>query len=346
MSPWNYPLLLSLDPAVEALAAGNTVVLKPSAYAPRTSEALVKLFSCLPDELACVITGGREENARLLDCKFDYIFFTGGAAVGRLVMEKAARHLTPVTLALGGKSPCIVDATADIALAARRIAFGKFLNCGQTCVAPDYVLCERAIHDQLVAELKTATLRLYSAHPLANPDYGKIVNRRHFDRINGLIDRDKVVYGGLSDPDALRIEPTILDGVSWDDAAMGEEIFGPVLPVVTFDSLDEALSIIDSRPHPLALYFFSSDRARIRRVLSTARFGGGCINDTIIHLATDQMPFGGVGESGMGGYHGRAGFETFSHFKSIVDKKTWLDLPMRYPPYTQKKDRLIRRFLK
>ena len=238
MSPWNYPLLLSLDPAVEALAAGNTVVLKPSAYAPRTSEALVKLFSCLPDELACVITGGREENARLLDCKFDYIFFTGGAAVGRLVMEKAARHLTPVTLELGGKSPCIVDATADIALAARRIAFGKFLNCGQTCVAPDYLLIDRRIKDEFIALLKKHLLAMTGGDALANAQYVHMINRKHYDRVMGLIDPAKVVLGGQGDPETLRIQPTIMDGVTADDAIMQEEIFGPVLPVIAYDSLD------------------------------------------------------------------------------------------------------------
>ena len=346
MSPWNYPLLLSLDPTVEALAAGNTVILKPSAYAPRTSEALVRLFSCLPEELVSVVTGGREENAELLNCKFDSIFFTGSAAVGRLVMEKAARYLTPVTLELGGKSPCIVEKSADIRLAARRIAFGKFLNCGQTCVAPDYILCDRSVHDALLETLKAETVKMYGRNPLENPDYGKIVNRKHFERISGLIDREKVVFGGQSDAETNRIAPTILENVEWSDAVMGEEIFGPVLPVLTYDTLEDALGKIEERPKPLALYIFSSDKKQIKHVLQTVRFGGGCVNDTIIHIATDRMPFGGVGESGMGSYHGRAGFETFSHFKSIVDKKTWLDLPMRYPPYTRLKDRLIRMFLK
>ncbi len=346
MSPWNYPLLLSADPAIEAIAAGNTVVLKPSAYAPETSQALVKLFSCLPDEWVTVITGGREENAALLDCKFDSVFFTGSAAVGRLVMEKAAAHLTPVTLELGGKSPCIVDETANISVAARRIAFGKFLNCGQTCVAPDYILCNRSIHDQLVAALKAETQKLYGVRPLENPDYGKIVNRKHFERIQSLMNPDKIIFGGEISEAANQIAPTIMDAVCFDDAVMQQEIFGPVLPILTYDSLDGAIAQIEARPRPLALYIFSSDKKRIRKILQTVRFGGGCVNDTIIHLATDQMPFGGVGESGMGSYHGRAGFEAFSHFKSVVDKKTWLDLPMRYPPYSPKKDRLIRKFLK
>lgn len=347
MSPWNYPLLLALDPAIDAIAAGNTVVIKPSAYAPRTSEALEALISvALPKELAAVVPGGRAENQALLDCRFDYIFFTGGAAVGRLVMEKAAKHVTPVTLELGGKSSCIVDATADLALAARRIVFGKFLNCGQTCVAPDYVYCDERVRKPLIEEMKKQIEIQFGAQPLENPNYGRIVSEKHFRRILGLIDCDKIVFGGRSDPEALRIEPTILDGVSFSDAAMGEEIFGPVLPVVTFHSLDEVLQTLDARPQPLALYFFSGDPSAQRRVMDCARFGGGCINDTVIHLATSAMPFGGVGESGMGAYHGKAGFDTFTHYKSIVDKKTWLDLPMRYQPYSARKDRLIRRFLK
>lgn len=347
MSPWNYPLMLALDPAVDAIAAGNTVVLKPSAYAPRTSEVLEKLVArALPAEWMFVVTGGRAENAMLLDCKFDYIFFTGGVNVGRLVMEKAAAHLTPVTLELGGKSPCIVDRTANLELAAKRIAFGKFLNCGQTCVAPDYIYCDEAIREPLVEALKRAVAAQYGARPLENPNYGRIVNRKHFDRLTGLIDPAKVALGGECDESSLRIAPTILDGASFSDACMGEEIFGPILPVLTYRTLDEALAEIDARPHPLALYFFSADRAAQRRVMDSARFGGGCINDTIIHLATSNMPFGGMGESGMGGYHGRAGFETFTHRKSVVDKKTWLDLPMRYQPYNKLGDRLIRMFLR
>ena len=347
MSPWNYPLMLALEPAIDAIAAGNTVVLKPSAYSPETSRALDRLISrALPPEWAFVVTGGRAENAMLLDCEFDYIFFTGGVNVGRLVMEKAAKHLTPVTLELGGKSPCIVDKTADLPLAAKRIVFGKFLNCGQTCVAPDYVYCDEAVREPLIAELKKQIAAQFGEHPLDNANYGRIVNRRHFGRISALIDPAKCVHGGKTDPDALRIEPTLLDRVTFDDPVMQEEIFGPVLPILTYATLDECLAEIDRRPHPLALYFFSRDRAAQSRVMDSARFGGGCVNDTIIHLATSAMPFGGMGASGMGGYHGRAGFETFSHRKSIVDKKLWLDLPMRYQPHSPTKDKLIRMFLK
>ena len=347
MSPWNYPLMLALEPVIDAIAAGNTVVLKPSAYSPETSRVLDRLISrALPPEWAFVVTGGRAENAMLLDCEFDYIFFTGGVNVGRLVMEKAAKHLTPVTLELGGKSPCIVDKTADLHLAAKRIVFGKFLNCGQTCVAPDYVYCDEAVREPLIAELKKQIAAQFGEHPLDNANYGRIVNRRHFGRISALIDPAKCVHGGKTDPDALRIEPTLLDRVTFNDPVMQEEIFGPVLPILTYATLDECLAEIDRRPHPLALYFFSRDRAAQSRVMDSARFGGGCVNDTIIHLATSAMPFGGMGASGMGGYHGRAGFETFSHRKSIVDKKLWLDLPMRYQPYSPIKDKLIRMFLK
>ncbi len=347
MSPWNYPLMLALDPVIDAIAAGNTVVIKPSAYAPATSAILEKLISrALPETWAFVVTGGREQNAMLLECKFDYIFFTGGVTVGKLVMEKAAQHLTPVTLELGGKSPCIVDSTADIALAARRIVFGKFLNCGQTCVAPDYVYCDASIRDALVKAIKAEIARQFGENPLDNENYGKIVNLRHFKRILGLIDEAKLVHGGRHDERALRIEPTVLDHATFDDPVMGEEIFGPVLPILTFNTLEEALARVESLPHPLAFYFFSRDKRAQDRAMEYARFGGGCINDVIIHLATENMPFGGVGSSGMGSYHGKAGFDTFTHWKSIVDKKNWIDLPMRYQPYDKTKASLIRRFLK
>ena len=347
MSPWNYPLMLTLEPLIDALAAGNTAVVKPSAYSPATSEVLRTILSeCFPPEYVFVVTGGRAENQALLEQRFDKIFFTGGKAVGREVLRHAAEYLTPVTLELGGKSPCLVDATADLKLAAKRIVFGKYLNCGQTCVAPDYLYCQASIRDELVGYLQKEITAQFGAVPLQNLNYGKIVNRKHFDRITGLIDPAKVVAGGQADAQALRIAPTVMTDVTWDDPVMGEEIFGPVLPVLTWDALDEAIANIESRPHPLALYFFTSSRANRKQVLARCRFGGGCINDTIIHLATSGMPFGGVGESGMGGYHGKAGFEEFSHLRSIVDKKTWLDLPMRYQPYTGLKEKLVRMFLK
>ena len=261
-------------------------------------------------------------------------------------MRRASEHLTPVTLELGGKSPCIVDSTAKLELAARRLAFGKLLNCGQTCVAPDYLLIDRRVEEPFLEALRRELTRMAGEDALANPDYVHMVNRKHYDRVMGLIDPEKAVFGGRGDPDTLRIQPTVLRGVTPEDAVMQEEIFGPVLPVLTYDTLDEALAFVRARPHPLALYFFSEDRAAQQRVLREAAFGGGCINDTIIHLATSRMGFGGVGASGMGSYHGKKSFDVFSHEKSIVDKSTWMDMPVRYMPYTPLKTKLLRIFLR
>lgn len=347
MSPWNYPFLLTMDPLADAIAAGNTVVLKPSAYAPHTAKAMTKLIEgCFPPEFVTVINGGRAENTSLLEMKFDYIFFTGGKTVGREVMRHAAEHLTPITLELGGKSPCIVDKTANIPLAAKRIVFGKFLNCGQTCVAPDYIYCDEAVKSELLQELKKQIRLQYGEEPLKNENYGKIINQKHFERIGGLMDQKKTAVGGETDPEMGQIAPTVMVDITWDDAVMGEEIFGPVLPVLTYRSLEDAVRKIRSMPCPLALYMFSSDKKNINYVKERVSFGGGCINDTLIHLATSAMGFGGVGESGMGSYHGKHGFETFTHRKSIVDKKTFLDLPMRYQPYTAWKDKMIQMFVK
>ena len=347
MSPWNYPVLLTLDPLIDALAAGNTVLVKPSAYAPATAAVLQELLQeCFAPELVSVVTGGRSENQALLHQKFDMIFFTGGKAVGREVLRAAAEHLTPVTLELGGKSPCIVDRTAKIGLAAKRIVFGKFLNCGQTCVAPDYILCDEAVLPALLSAIQREIRQQFGNTPLQNQDYGKIINQKHFERILGLIDPAKLLCGGENDPATLRIAPTVLQNIDWEDAVMGEEIFGPVLPILTYKTLSQAIAMVEAHPHPLALYFFSEDKATQSRVLAGCRFGGGCLNDTIIHLATSAMPFGGVGESGMGGYHGKAGFETFSHARSIVNKKTWMDLPIRYQPYAAWKDKLLKLFLR
>ncbi len=347
MSPWNYPFMLSLDPLVDAIAAGNTVVLKPSAYSPATGALLGQMLGQLfPEEYVAVIQGGREENAFLLDQKFDCIFFTGSKAVGQLVLEKAARHLTPVTLELGGKSPCIVDKSAKLELAARRIVFGKFLNCGQTCVAPDYILCHSGVKDRLVECLKAEIERQYGTNYRKNPLYGKIISQKHFDRVTGLIDGDKVVHGGGYDADSMKIEPTVMDGITWTDSVMGEEIFGPVLPILTFDRIEEVIETVNAHDKPLALYVYAEDKAVIRAVTERCAFGGGCVNDCIIHLATSNMGFGGVGESGMGAYHGKTGFDTFTHYKSIVDKKIWLDLPMRYQPYGKLGNWLIHLFLR
>lgn len=346
MSPWNYPVLLSLEPLVGAIAAGNTVVLKPSAYSPATSAVIAQLIEeVFPPEHIAVVKGGRAENQSLLEQKFDYIFFTGGVTVGKMVMSKAAEHLTPITLELGGKSPCVIDHTANLRIAARRIVFGKWLNCGQTCIAPDYALVEESVHDEFVRLLIEEEKKMYGEDAFANKNYGKMINQKHFLRVLGLIEPTKVVLGGKSDAAALRIEPTILDNVTADDAVMQEEIFGPILPVLTVKNVDEAYQFIQSRPHPLALYLFTNESAVEKRFLERVPFGGGCVNDTIIHIATNNLPFGGVGNSGMGSYHGKRSFDTFSHEKSVVKKYTWLDLPLRYQPYCNWKDALVHFFL-
>ena len=347
MSPWNYPFLLTIDPLADAIAAGNTAIVKPSAYSPATSAVIERIISeCFDPEYVAVVTGGRKENACLLNKKFDLVFFTGSLNVGREVLRHTAETLTPAVLELGGKSPCIVDSTAKIKLAAKRIVFGKFLNCGQTCVAPDYILCDQAIKDELVREIREQIRLQLGERPLLNPNYGKIVNGKHFERICGLIDPDKTIVGGQANEETLQIEPTVLDNVTPEDAVMQEEIFGPVLPILTYDTMEEAIELVNGRPKPLALYFFSENRENISAVTTRTRFGGGCVNDTIIHLATTEMGFGGVGESGMGAYHGKTGFDTFSHLKSIVDKKTWMDLPMRYQPYNRLYRLLLGLFLR
>ena len=355
MSPWNYPFLLCISPLVSAIAAGNTVILKPSAYSPATSAVVRQIVSdVFPEEWAAVIEGGREVNSGLLEQKFDYIFFTGSKAVGRTVMEKAARHLTPVTLELGGKSPVIVTPDADIRVSAARIVFGKYLNCGQTCVAPDYVIVHESIVDNFIENCAREITGMFGAEHTANPDYGKIINGKHFDRLSGVMDevRDKCVFGGSSDPERLKIQPSIfrLGAISDPDcdscSMMQDEIFGPLMPVLTYRENEEVIDYVNRHPRPLATYIFSRDRKLKRLFLTKLHFGGGCINDTIIHLASETLPFGGVGESGMGQYHGRFGFETFSHMKSIVDKPFRPDLPMRYQPYTKMKERLIRMFLR
>ena len=351
MAPWNYPFLLSMDPVVGAIAAGNCVILKPSAYAPATSRAMAELIAAVFDpRWVTVVEGGRKENSALLDQKFDYIFFTGGVTVGKLVMEKASQNLTPVTLELGGKSPVIVDETADIPLTARRLAFGKVLNAGQTCVAPDYLLVQRSVKDRLVSELKKQFETMLGNDPLHNPDFVRIINRKHFDRLLGLLEGEPLLCGGRSRADDVSgwIEPTLVD-VSDPESCkpMQEEIFGPILPVISYDTLDEAIAFVNARPKPLALYLFTKNKRVKEQVLRRCSYGGGCINDTIIHLATHEMPFGGVGNSGMGGYHGRFSFDTFSHTKSIVDKACWIDMPLRYFPYSRKLyDKVIHFFMR
>ena len=347
MSPWNYPIMLCMEPLIGAIAAGNCCVLKPSAYAPTVSKVVSDVIrDAFPGKYVAVVEGGRKENTELLEQRFDYIFFTGGVTVGKMVMEKASRNLTPVTLELGGKSPCIVTRDAKLSLAAKRLVFGKFLNSGQTCVAPDYLLIDERVKEEFLAYVVYWIEKMLGKEPLDNPDYPKMINEKHYQRVLNLIKGEKICCGGYGNQDTLQITPTVLEDVSWDAPVMQEEIFGPVLPVLTFKTLDEAIEKVKEREKPLALYLFTQRKDVEEKVLRTLSFGGGCINDTIIHLATSRMGFGGVGNSGMGSYHGKKSYETFSHEKSIVKKHTWIDLPIRYMPYTKGKEMLLRMFLR
>ncbi len=341
IAPWNYPFLLAVGPMISAIAAGNCVTLKPSEYAPATAAVLEKMLDvCFEGRFCRTVTGGAEVSAAETARPYDMIFFTGSTAVGRKVMAAAAQNLTPVVLELGGKSPCIVDETADLPVAAARIIWGKCLNSGQTCVAPDYVLVARSRKDALIREMQKAICRFYGEDPCENSAYPRIVNERHFDRLAAMLPEDPTV-GGRVDRELLKIEPTLIETTLNDQSPlMTEEIFGPLLPIVPYDNIHEALGYILSRPRPLALYLFSRNRKLQRRVVETIPFGGGCINDTISHITTPYLPFGGTGDSGMGAYHGRCGYETFTHAKSILSKPFRPDLPVRYPPLTGKLDLL------
>ncbi len=337
MSPWNYPFQLTIAPLVGAISAGNCAVVKPSAYSAATSALLKRMMDELFDPAyIAAVEGGRKENAGLLEQHFDFIFFTGSPTVGRLVMEKASAHLTPVSLELGGKSPVLVDETADITLTARRLAWGKCVNAGQTCVAPDYVLVNKSRETELVEALIAELRRMYTSAPLMNPDWPKIINEHHFNRLVGLLQSGVVSHGGQINMQTRQIAPTILTDVSWDDPVMQEEIFGPILPILTYSKLEDAIARIQQRPKPLALYLFTQSAETEARVMREVSFGGGCVNDTILHLATPYMPFGGVGESGMGGYHGQYSFDTFSHVKSVLKRWAKPDVPLRYAPYEGK----------
>ena len=341
IAPWNYPFLLAVGPMISAIAAGNCVTLKPSEYAPATAAVLEKMLDvCFEERFCRTVTGGAEVSAAETARPYDMIFFTGSTAVGRKVMAAAAQNLTPVVLELGGKSPCIVDETADLPVAAARIIWGKCLNSGQTCVAPDYVLVARSRKDALIREMEKAICRFYGEDPCEYSAYPRIVNERHFDRLAAMLPEDPAV-GGRVDRESLKIEPTLIETTLNDQSPlMTEEIFGPLLPIVPYDNIHEALGYILSRPRPLALYLFSRNRKLQRRVVETIPFGGGCINDTISHITTPYLPFGGTGDSGMGAYHGRCGYETFTHAKSILSKPFRPDLPVRYPPLTGKLDLL------
>ncbi|WP_407314868.1 aldehyde dehydrogenase [Desulfosporosinus sp. SB140] len=336
MSPWNYPFQLTLAPLIGSIAGGNCSVVKPSAYSPATSAIIAKILGCFEENFIAVIEGGRDANQALLDEKFDYIFFTGGVSVGKTVMASASRNLTPITLELGGKSPCIVDKEVNLDLAARRIVWGKFLNAGQTCVAPDYLLVHKEVKKELIKCLKKYILEFYGKCPCENEEFPKIINEKHFRRIRDYLNNGELVAGGEFNEKTLSIAPTILDGIQWEAPIMQEEIFGPVLPILEFSDISEVIISVNSRPKPLALYLFTTNKKVETRIVRSISFGGGCINDTIVHLATSYMPFGGVGESGMGGYHGKWSFDTFTHTKSILKKSNLIDIKLRYPPYGNK----------
>ena len=334
MSPWNYPFQLAISPLVGAIAAGNCAVVKPSNYSPNTSSVIELILSeVFPKEYVAVIQGGREANQTLLEQKFDYIFFTGSVAVGKTVMRAASEHLTPVTLELGGKSPCIVDETANLELAAKRIVWGKFLNSGQTCVAPDYLLVHHSVKAVLLEKMKKYIHQFYGEKACMNDSFPKIINEKHFDRLLDLMKNESIVVGGTSSRERNQISPTILNQINWDSPVMAEEIFGPILPVLEFKNLDEVVTMVNQHPKPLALYYFTIKKENERKIINNISYGGGCINDTVMHLATSHMPFGGVGDSGMGRYHGKDSYDTFSHKKSVLKKANWLDVPLRYPPY-------------
>lgn len=337
ISPWNYPFSLIVSPLVGAIAAGNCTVLKPSEIAPHTSKAIADIFQKNFDPAyIAVVEGGVETTQSLLREKFDHIFFTGGAAVGKIIMEAAAKNLTPVTLELGGKSPCIVDAEINVEYAARRIAWGKFINAGQTCVAPDYLLVDRKIKSDLVDRIKKCLLEFYGDDPAASPDYARIINQKHFARVSSFLKDGEIIIGGQTDASSNYIAPTVMEKVSLDSPIMQEEIFGPILPILEYDRLSEAIAFVNERPKPLALYFFSKNKDNQARVLRETSSGGVSINDTIMHLGVPELPFGGVGNSGMGSYHGKASFDTFSHQKSVLKNNFFIDIKFRYAPYANK----------
>ncbi|MEK4889871.1 aldehyde dehydrogenase [Bacillus sp. FSL M7-0996] len=346
IAPWNYPFQLAIAPLVGALAAGNTVVLKPSELTPNVSKVLTRMLGELfPEELVSVVEGGAEESTALLKEPFDYIFFTGSVGVGKVVMEAAAKKLTPLTLELGGKSPCIVHKDAKLDVTARRIVWGKFLNAGQTCVAPDYMYVHSSVKEQLIEALRHEIAEQYGKDALQNDNYVRIVSERHFERLCTFLQDGKPVIGGNYTKETLHIEPTVLTNVTWQSAVMEDEIFGPILPIIEYDKIEEVIETIQHHPKPLALYVFSEDRKVQEKVTSNISYGGGCINDVVYHLATPYLPFGGVGSSGLGSYHGEQSFRTFSHYKSILSQSTAFDMKIRYSS-TKSALKFIRKLLK
>lgn len=346
ISPWNYPFQLTMAPLIGSIAGGNCAVLKLSPYSANTSKIIDKIIGETFDEnYIKVVQGGREVNKELLNEKFDYIFFTGGVSMGKIVMKAASKYLTPVTLELGGKSPCIIDETANLDLAAKRIIWGKLLNSGQTCIAPDYLLVHKSVKKQLIDKMKDYILKFYGNIPINSPDYPKIINLKHFNRLLGLIREEDVIFGGDYNEKTHQINPTILDNITWESKVMEEEIFGPIIPILEFENFNNIIDEINKRPKPLALYLFTTSKEREKNVLKNISFGGGCINDTIVHVASTNMPFGGVGNSGMGGYHGKHTFDSFTHKKSVLKKSNLLDIPVRYAPFDGKLN-LIKKIMK
>ncbi|CAN7745148.1 aldehyde dehydrogenase [Paenibacillus sp. LjRoot56] len=332
ISPWNYPFQLAIAPLVGAIAAGNCAILKPSELTPKTSEVLGKLIiKIFPEEYISVVQGGVETSQALLDEKFDYIFFTGSVPIGKIIMKSASKNLTPVTLELGGKSPCIVHEDANIKLAAKRIAWGKFMNAGQTCVAPDYLYLHQNIRNKFINHFREAIKDLYGERPLNNPNYTRIVSKIHFNRLQSFLNNGEIIIGGAANEEGLTIEPTVLTNITWDDPVMQDEIFGPILPVLEYSHLSDVSEGIHNHPNPLALYLFSENDNVQQEVLNSISFGGGCINDTVYHMVSPYLPFGGVGSSGIGSYHGKGSFDTFSHQKSVLKQTTLFDIPVRYP---------------
>ena len=340
---WNYPYQLSLAPVIPALAAGNTAIIKPSELSLNTSNVMAKLINeNFSSNYLHVVEGGVEETSELLEQKFDKIFYTGSSVVGKIIMKAAAENLTPVTLELGGKSPTFVFNDANIKITAKRLVWAKFLNGGQTCIAPDYILAEKGVKENLISEIKKQILEIHGENPQQSEAFVRIINPRHYKRIMELVDSSKVVIGGESDESDLYISPTVMDNITFDDAVMQEEIFGPILPIIEFDNLDWAIKMIKERPKPLALYVFTSSNKNKDKIFHEVSFGGGAVNDAVMHLANSNLPFGGVGNSGMGSYHGKAGFDAFSHYKSILDKSTLIEPPIKYPPYTDWKRKLLK----
>ncbi len=347
MSPWNYPINLTLSPLVGVIASGNTCILKPSEYSEATSKVLVRLIeSIFPDKYISVVTGDKNISQALLDQDFDYIFFTGSKNVGKIVMEKAAKHLTPVSLELGGKSPCIIDKSASLKIAARRIAFGKYLNAGQTCIAPDYIFIHNSIKEEFIEYFKETLIEQYGNNPLKSQYLCKIINQKHYSRLKELLNKQNIIIGGKYDDETLKISPTVIDNVTYSNKIMEDEIFGPVLPILVYNEIEEVIYYINTNPSPLALYLFTNQKEVENKILKSCNFGGGCINDVIVHFANENLPFGGVGESGMGAYHGKNSFDTFTHYRSLIKKSNLVDIKFRYAPYTSFKEKIIKWYLK